>query len=1202
MNKAGGSEPGNGERLDEEAGKNQPSQICEVADQISPDSSSNSFKELYGYEYCAWKQLLFYCGVALTLGALYLVTHWKSVWRVLLTKKSCSLRHADTIIIQTEHMQSFVERVVIVDLSNHLISNYGSLGNVSRSSFDGVQDFILTDKNKSNSRTIKSSLAVRERILLKYFDHRHVRFVWSCKADTFVQLTGLEQGTKSRDIIEKFRGLTMMQSSCRLKLFGENKIDVEVKSYALLFIEEVFNPFYVFQIFSVSVWYSDNYFVFASCIIIISLFSLSLELYETRKQRETLREKVASDNESPVNVLRPTGEICGTTAKSLVPGDIIVLPPGGGIMSCDVVLLSGNAIVDEGMLTGESVPVTKTPLTPLDNDELYSPEAHKRNTLFCGTHVIQTRFYLEGKVMACVVRTGFSTAKGELVRSILYSNQVFFKFYSDSFKFIGVLGCMALIGFIYIAIYLTSTHVETKEIIIRVLDIITVAVPPSLPAAMTVGIIYAQGRLKKRGIFCISPPRINLCAKIQCYCFDKTGTLTEDGLDLLAVVPTRGDKFEDVVHDPKHLKRRSRLAIAMATCHSLTLIGGELKGDPLDLKMFQSVDWVLEEPGEDQCKFDLLIPTVVRPVEHQPVQLSDLQQITSSLPEVGIVRQFTFSSSLQRMSVVVRVLGEDHMDIYAKGSPEQIAALCLPETVPAEFPEVLQFYTSRGFRVIGVAAKSLDPRVNWIQVQHIARTAVESELRFIGVIIFENKLKSATSAVLEELQQANIRTVMVTGDNIMTACSVARNSGLVSSSAPLITVNGQPPETDKPAFIKWEAEVRCEGEEPLTNTDTSTAVNIKHSQYRLAVSGRSFAVVERYFPELMSKICLRGAVFARMSPDQKTKLIVNLQQMGLYVGMCGDGANDCGALRVAHAGISLSTAEASVASPFTSNIPDISCVPALLKEGRAALVTSFSIFKFIALYSIVQFVSVLILTSKGARLSDYMFLYIDLFISTIMSIVMGQTGPYHMLVRKRPPSSLVSGTNIFSLVVHTAMVIGFQVATLFYVESQPWYVSVESVATGHKLEAFSVLTTVIFYNTCFQYLTLVFVLSRSYPYRKPFWTNIPFTVCLILLTSLTVLLVFYPPAFLQQILKVVMFQSVSVRLVILGLAAIHFLLAVLFENFLIESGIIAATFKKTRWKKKKATNHEIINNELDSDLGWPPIGQVTYAQDIAILS
>ncbi|KAA6317987.1 MAG: putative P-type ATPase, partial [Streblomastix strix] len=82
------------------------------------------------------------------------------------------------------------------------------------------------------------------------------------------------------------------------------------------------------------------------------------------------------------------------------------------------------------------------------------------------------------------------------------------------------------------------------------------------------------------------------------------------------------------------------------------------------------------------------------------------------------------------------------------------------------------------------------------------------------------------------------------------------------------------------------------------------------------------------------KICFLTCVFARMQPDDKAHLIETLIDLGLIVGMCGDGANDCGALKAAHVGLSLSTAEASVASPFTANIPDIKAMEQLLIEGR----------------------------------------------------------------------------------------------------------------------------------------------------------------------------------------------------------------------------------------------------------------------------
>ena len=86
--------------------------------------------------------------------------------------------------------------------------------------------------------------------------------------------------------------------------------------------------------------------------------------------------------------------------------------------------------------------------------------------------------------------------------------------------------------------------------------------------------------------------------------------------------------------------------------------------------------------------------------------------------------------------------------------------------------------------------------------------------------------------------------------------------------------------------------------------------------------------------------------------------------------MCGDGANDCGALKTASVGISLSEAEASIAAPFTSKVQDISCVPKLLIEGKAAMTTSFQSFKFSMLYSFVEMMQCLLAYSIGGCITD----------------------------------------------------------------------------------------------------------------------------------------------------------------------------------------------------------------------------------------
>jgi cation-transporting ATPase 13A2 len=114
-----------------------------------------------------------------------------------------------------------------------------------------------------------------------------------------------------------------------------------------------------------------------------------------------------------------------------------------------------------------------------------------------------------------------------------------------------------------------------------------------------------------------------------------------------------------------------------------------------------------------------------------------------------------------------------------------------------------------------------------------------------------------------------------------------------------------------------------------------------YSEYVLACSVNATLT----FSNVM-KMLVKTQIFARMSPDEKNEVVERLQSLGYTVLMCGDGANDCAALKAADVGISLSEAEASVAAPFTSNTPDISCVLEVIREGRAALVTSFSCFKY----------------------------------------------------------------------------------------------------------------------------------------------------------------------------------------------------------------------------------------------------------------
>lgn len=102
--------------------------------------------------------------------------------------------------------------------------------------------------------------------------------------------------------------------------------------------------------------------------------------------------------------------------------------------------------------------------------------------------------------------------------------------------------------------------------------------------------------------------------------------------------------------------------------------------------------------------------------------------------------------------------------------------------VPTDYEELLSYYTHRGFRVIACATRHI-AKLNWVKVQKMKRNEAETNLEFIGFIIFENKLKPSTTGVLDELSQAGIRKVMCTGDNILTAISVARECNLIDRNA-----------------------------------------------------------------------------------------------------------------------------------------------------------------------------------------------------------------------------------------------------------------------------------------------------------------------------------------------------------------------------------------------------------------------------------
>ena len=153
---------------------------------------------------------------------------------------------------------------------------------------------------------------------------------------------------------------------------------------------EVLNPFYIFQIASVMLWMWDGYRSYATCIILISTGSILISLYDNLKNNGEIREMALYSCQ--VSLMRHDGTPSPPTDSSeLVPGDVIIVPENT-ILPCDLILLTGSAIVNEAILTGESIPVVKASL-PVSSGEVFWAQGgeFEKHTLHGGTKVIQAR-------------------------------------------------------------------------------------------------------------------------------------------------------------------------------------------------------------------------------------------------------------------------------------------------------------------------------------------------------------------------------------------------------------------------------------------------------------------------------------------------------------------------------------------------------------------------------------------------------------------------------------------------------------------------------------------------------------------------------------------------------------------------------------------------------------------------------------------
>lgn len=740
------------------------------------------------------------------------------------------------------------------------------------------------------------------------------RFLFDPATKSFSTLT-YAIDAEPKPLIQAFQNSKGISSAAELKRleqhYGTNTFDIPVPTFTELFKEHAVAPFFVFQIFCVGLWMLDDYWYYSLFTLFMLVVFESTVVWQRQRTMEEFRGMSIKPYELWVYRL---GKWTETFSDKLLPGDLVSVgrtKEDSGV-ACDMLLVEGTAIVNEAMLSGESTPLLKESIQLRPADVRLEPEALDKNAfLWGGTKVLQvTHGNAEEKkpavasgvpsppdngAMAIVIKTGFETSQGSLVRTMIYSTEPVSANNVEAFMFILFLLVFAIAASWYVWTDGVQKDRKRSKLLLDCVLIVTSVVPPELPMELSLAVNTSLAALAKFAIFCTEPFRIPFAGRIDVACFDKTGTLTGEDLVVEGVAGlglgksgTDTPKESDGAHSHMTPVKDSGLVttLVLATAHALVRLDeGDVVGDPMEKATLTALGWNLG-------KNDTLM--------HTPATAA----AGGTQGTVQIKRRFQFSSALKRQSSVAMVNAHDRNGaqlrgtfVGVKGAPETIMKML--SVVPSDYEETFKYFTRRGSRVLALAYKQLTSgdELGSKKINELKRENVEDGLTFAGFLVLHTPLKEDAKQAVQMLNESSHRVVMITGDNPLTAAHVAREVEIVDRDVLILDAPEHNTNGDKLIWHSVDGHVNIE-------VDPSQPISSEIlNKYDLCVTGYALA---KYKDQVGFKQILRYTwVYARVSPKQKEELLLGYKDMGYYTLMAGDGTNDVGALKQADIGVAL---------------------------------------------------------------------------------------------------------------------------------------------------------------------------------------------------------------------------------------------------------------------------------------------------------
>lgn len=748
-------------------------------------------------------------------------------------------------------------------------------------------------------------------------------------------------------------GLVVEEVLHRQKKFGLNKFsEVKEKGLVQRIIEQLKSPLAFVLVLAFFATAILEEFIDAGVILFALLIAVFVGIAQEGKASKAFK-KLADSQVHTATVLR-AGEKHEVIAEELVPGDVVEIQSGGQVPADVRLIFAKKLSVNEAALTGEWLAVDKTEAAVA----VGTPFAERSSMAWMGT------FVADGYGLGVVVATGDKTAIGELATGLtgIEDEQTPLQLEMKRISMIMLYIIAALVTVIF-AIGLWQGQ-SVHDMLLTSIAVAVASVPEGLPAAVTIILAVGMEALLKRGGLVRNLLAAETLGSTTFVLTDKTGTLTEAKMTLTSIVTANSKNAREEFGGSEEVRNVIDIALCASNAYrDKTETKTVLRGDPVEKAILHSAQKVGLSVERDSLRGNRV----------DVLPFSSENRFAAGLAEVKGAYRLCINGApeylLERASTVM-INGE---------------TVALDNGLRDELLEKMEVETSQGKRLVGVSFKLVD--FDDIPDAEAEAAGLLDETVFVGILVLNDPVREGVREAIQGVKEAGAEVMLVTGDNPVTALSIAREVGIASDSEGALTGNDLV---------------------DLSDEEIMKAMETVH-------------------------------VFARVLPKQKLRLAQVLQSYGEVVAMTGDGINDAPALKKANIGVAIGsgTEVAKESSDLVLLNDGFQTIYAAIEEGRRIISNLRKIVGYLLSTSLseVVLIGAALLFGAPVPILPAQILWANVIEEGLMSVAFAFEGGDKDAMQKRPEDIRDEGIlskGMMWFIAFVVTVLGFMILALYF--------------------------------------------------------------------------------------------------------------------------------------------------------------------------